>query len=90
MRSFRMWIFVDADGAVVARLVWWRDGNPADIDADFMWGEGVFLALSPQGLTQFIAIRGQVSINSMAMREAEKAREEKVRIVRMAKQSYSI
>lgn len=83
-------LFVDAAGAVVAKLVWWRDGNPADIDADFMWGEGVFLALSPQGMAQFIAIRGQVSINSMAMREAEKPREEKVRIVRMSKQSYSI
>lgn len=83
-------LFVDAAGAVVAKLVWWRDGSPADIDVDFMWGEGAFLALSPQGMAQFIAIRGQVSINSMAMREAEKPREEKIRIVRMAKQSYSI
>lgn len=83
-------LFVDAAGAVVARLVWWRDGNPADIDADFMWGEGVFLALSPQGMAQFIAIRGQVGINSLAMREAEKPHAEKVRIVRISKHSYSI
>ncbi len=34
--------------------------TPADIDADFIWGEGAFLALSPQGMAQFIAIRGQV------------------------------
>lgn len=83
-------LFVNAAGAVVAKLVWWRDGNPADINADFMWGEGALVALSPQGMTQFVAIRGQVSINSMATREAEKPREEKVRIVRIAKQSYLI
>lgn len=83
-------LFVDAAGAVVAKLVWWRDGSPADIDADFMWGEGAILAFSSQGMAQFITIRGQVCINSMAMREAEKPHEEKVRIVRMAKQSYSI
>ena len=35
-------LYTDASGAVVAKLVWWRDGSPADIDADFMWGEGAF------------------------------------------------
>lgn len=83
-------LYVDASGCVVAKLAWWRDGNPADIDADFMWGEGAFLALTPQGMAQFVAIRGQVSINSMAMREAEKAGAEKAPIVRLAKQSHSI
>lgn len=83
-------LYVDASGAVVAKLVWWRDGNPADIDADFMWGEGSYVALSDQGLAQFFAIRGRVEINSFASREAQKPREEEAQVVRTAKKTYSI
>src|SRR3546814_4621777 len=39
-------VYIDASGAVVARIVWWRDAGPVDIDDESIWGEGCYVALT--------------------------------------------
>ncbi|MBS0467669.1 MAG: hypothetical protein JSS31_03910 [Proteobacteria bacterium] len=62
-------VYTDSDGTAVAKLVWWRDAGPVDIDDESIWGEGCYLALAPHGLSQYKAAGGQPTINSFASRE---------------------
>lgn len=64
-------VYVDAGGTVVAKLAWWRDAGPVDIDDEFIWGEGCYLALTPHGLSQYKAAGGQATINCFASRKVE-------------------
>lgn len=64
-------VFVDAGGAVVARLFWWRDAGPVDVDAESIWGEGCYVVLTQAGLDQFIAVHGKVVINVFASRQTQ-------------------
>ncbi|WP_026284329.1 ATP-binding protein [Variovorax paradoxus] len=62
-------VYMDSGGTAVAKLVWWRDAGPVDIDDESIWGEGCYLALAPHGLSQYEAAGGQPTINSFASRE---------------------
>ncbi|RTQ32271.1 ATP-binding protein [Variovorax gossypii] len=64
-------VFLDASGAAAAKLYWWRDAGPVDIDAESIWGEGCYLVLTPAGLEQLTAARGKVAlaINVFASRQ---------------------
>ena len=57
-------VFLDTSGAVVAKLYWWRDAGPVDIDADSLWGEGCYLVLTPAGLYQITTVRGKLDLES--------------------------
>ena len=59
-------VYNDAIEAIVARVVWWRDAGPLDIDDDSIWGEGCCVALTKAGLAQFTATQGKVIINAFA------------------------
>src|SRR3546814_549596 len=83
-------VYIDASGAVVARIVWWRDAGPVDIDDESIWGEGCYVALTQAGLAQFMAIRGKTVINGFASREVQMPRENGERFFETAKNSYSI
>lgn len=83
-------VYIDASGGIVARVVWWRDAGPVDIDDDSIWGEGCYVALTNAGLTQFTATWGKVVINVFASREVQKPREYGERYFETAKNSYSI
>jgi tetratricopeptide (TPR) repeat protein len=83
-------VYIDASGAIVARVVWWRDAGPVDIDDDSIWGEGCYVGLTKAGLAQFTAMRGRVVINVFASREVQKPREYGERFFETAKNSYSI
>lgn len=83
-------VYIDASGAIVARVVWWRDAGPVDIDDDSIWGEGCYVALTKAGLAQYTATRGKVVINVFASREVKKPREYGERFLETAKKSYSI
>jgi len=83
-------VYIDANGAIVARVVWWRDAGPVDIDDDSIWGEGCYVALSKAGLAQYTATRGKVVINVIASREVQKPREYVERFFETAKNSYLI
>ncbi|CDG80804.1 putative uncharacterized protein [Janthinobacterium agaricidamnosum NBRC 102515 = DSM 9628] len=83
-------VYIDASGAIVARIVWWRDAGPVDIDDDSIWGEGCYVALTKAGLAKFRATRGEVVINVFASREVQKPRDYGERFFETAKNSYSI
>lgn len=83
-------VYIDASGAIVARVVWWRDAGPVDIDDESIWGEGCYAALTKAGLAQFTAMRGKVVVNVFASREVQKPREYGERFFETAKNSYSI
>lgn len=83
-------VYIDAAGAIVARIVWWRDAGPVDIDDDSICGEGCYVALTKAGLAQVTAARGKVIINVFASREVQKPREYGDRFFETAKNCYSI
>ncbi|MBF0629192.1 MAG: ATP-binding protein [Magnetococcales bacterium] len=45
-------IYLDHSGQIVARMVWWRDGGPVDVEEEVIWGEGVYLSVTATGLAQ--------------------------------------
>lgn len=83
-------VFVDSGGAAVAKLSWWRDAGPVDIDAESMWGEGCYLTLTQAGLDQFIAVRGKVAINVFASRQTQQPSGYGKSFFKAAKNSYGI
>lgn len=83
-------MYSDTGGTIVARVVWWRDAGPVDIDDESIWGEGSYVTLTKAGLAQFMATRGRVFINAFASREVKKPREYGERFFETAKNSYAI
>ncbi len=85
-------VFLDASGAVVAKLHWWREAGPVDIDAESLWGEGCYLVLSQVGLEQFTTARGKLDldINVFASRQIKQPSSYGQSLLRTAKNSYSL
>ena len=83
-------VFVDAGGTVVAKLSWWRDAGPVDVDAESMWGEGCYLLLTHVGIDQFIAVRSKVAINVFASRQTQQPSGYGKSFFEAAKNSYSL
>lgn len=81
-------VYVDPSSVVVARMIWWRDSGPADIDNDSLWGEGSYLSLTTAGLLQFKALQGSHTIHAFARREVRMSREDGRKIVKTAQHSY--
>lgn len=85
-------VFLNASGAVVAMLHWWRDAGPVDIDADSLWGEGCYLVLTPAGLEQLTATHGKLAlaINVFASRQIKQPSRHGQSLLKTAKNSYSV
>ena len=81
--------YVDSNSVIVARLIWWRDAGPVDIDDDSLWGEGSYLTLTTVGLQQFKAVHGDLTIHSFAERKVQMPREDGATIAKTAQHSYS-
>ena len=63
------WLLIlDRGGEVVARIVWWRDGDPVDVSDDAIWGEGIYVSVTPAGRAQIEAITGSLPIHVNARR----------------------
>jgi hypothetical protein len=62
-------VFVDKAHEVVARIVWWRDGGPVDVEDDVIWGEGTYLSVTPSGRAQIEAIAGRLTVLVNARRD---------------------
>lgn len=62
-------VFVGSSGELVARIVWWRDGNPFDIGDDVIWGEGVYASVTPEGRAQLERIASQLAVFVYARRK---------------------
>lgn len=82
-------VFLDASGAVVAKLYWWRDAGPVDIEAESLWGEGSYLVLTPTGFEQVASIHGKLSaeINVFASRQIKQSSNGQF-FIRTARNSY--
>jgi len=61
-------VFLDKSNEVVATIVWWRDGGPVDIDDEVIWGEGVYVLLTPAGRAQIEAVAGPLPVLAKAHR----------------------
>ena len=85
-------VFLDASGAVVAKLYWWRDAGPVDIDAESLWGEGCYLVLTPAGLKQFTATRRMLTlaIHVFASRQINQQSSHGQIILKTSKNGYSV
>lgn len=85
-------VFLDVSGAVVAKLHWWRDAGPVDIDAESLWGEGCYLVLTPVGLEQITTVLGKLAldINVFAKRQIKQSSSFGQSLLNTAKNSYSI
>lgn len=55
-------VFQDTGGSRVARIVWWRDGGPVDQEEDVIWGQGMYLSLTPAGRMQLEALIGPLDV----------------------------
>ena len=82
-------VYVDTGGVVVARVTWWRDAGPIDIDTDSVWGEGSYVVLTAAGRGQLTAVQADSRIHAFARREVTMHRDDGTKIVRTAQRSYS-
>lgn len=85
-------VFLDVSGAVVAKLHWWRDAGPVDIDAESLWGEGCYLVLTPGGLEQITTALGKLAldINVFASRQIKQPSSYGQSILKTATNGYSL
>ncbi|MDZ4105702.1 MAG: ATP-binding protein [Nitrosomonas sp.] len=85
-------VFLDASGAVVAKLYWWRDAGPVDIEAESLCGEGSYLVMAPTGLEQIAAINGELNteINVFTSRQIKQSSSQGQSLIRTAKNIYAI
>ncbi len=85
-------ISLDASGAVVAKLYWWRDAGPVDIDAESLWSEGCYLILTPAGLEQITTARGKqtLDIKVFASRQIKQPSNDGKAILNTASNGYSL
>ena len=83
-------VFLDASGSVVAKLYWWRDAGPVDIDAESLWGEGCYVVLTPAGCGQLNATRGKLAINVFASRQIKQPSSDGQSFLGVAKNEYSV
>jgi|GEM_PF-476532 len=85
-------VFLDASAAVVAKLHWWRDAGPVDIDAESLWGEGCYLVLTPVGIEQITTARGQLAldINVFASRQIKQPSSYGRSLLKTATNGYSL
>lgn len=85
-------VFLDASGAVAAKLYWWRDAGPVDIDEESLWSEGCYLVLTVAGLKQLTAARGQLAlaINVFASRHIKQPSSYGQSLLKTTKNVYSL
>ncbi|WP_074928179.1 ATP-binding protein [Nitrosomonas eutropha] len=85
-------VFLDESGVVVAKLHWWRDAGPVDIDTESLWGEGCYLVLTPVGIEQVTTARGKLGldINVFASRQIKQPSSYGQSLLKTAKNGYSL
>jgi hypothetical protein len=85
-------VFLNASGVVVAKLHWWRDAGPVDIDAETLWGEGCYLVLTPVGLEQITTALGKpaLDINVFASRQIKQSSNHGKSLMKTATNGYSL
>jgi tetratricopeptide (TPR) repeat protein len=64
-------LFMDKSNAPVARIIWWRDGGPVDVDDDVIWGEGAYISLTMAGQQQVEIMMGPLNVRVHVRRSYE-------------------
>jgi hypothetical protein len=64
-------LFMDKSNALVARIIWWRDGGPVDVDDDVIWGEGAYISLTMAGQQQVEDLMGPLNVRVHVRRSYE-------------------
>lgn len=77
-------VFLDRDDTLVARIVWWRDGGPVDIDDDVIWGQGTYLSLTPAGRRQIEALTGPLDVRVHVRRSFIPGSSDQAEVFRLA------
>ncbi|WP_273217744.1 ATP-binding protein [Pseudomonas sp.] len=75
--------YLDSNGTCVARLIWWRDGAPQDVDQDQFWGEGVALVTTREGRSTLEQVAGPLNIGVHSHRSADGTKSSKRHISRV-------
>jgi hypothetical protein len=83
-------VYLDATATVVAKVTWWRDAGPVDLNSASVWGEGSIVYLTPAGLTQLQAATGNITIGASAQREASKMGNEGQPSIKVASAVYPL
>jgi hypothetical protein len=60
--------YLDRVGQLVAKVVWWRDGAPGDLQDEVVWSEGVLVVVTPEGRGQLQAGAGHLRVQVRACR----------------------
>jgi hypothetical protein len=76
--------YLDRHGTLAARIVWWRDGGPVDIEDEVIWGQGTYLILTPNGRKQIEAVMGPLDVRSYVRRSYIPESRDKAEKSRMA------
>jgi hypothetical protein len=61
-------IYQNSSGRTAARISWWRDGGPVDLQDESYWGEGVAIVLTPEGRRELEAEVGTLFRSAIARR----------------------
>jgi hypothetical protein len=56
---------------IVAKVFWWRDGGPGDVQENVFWGEGVVVVLTPERQKQVEALLGELPNVAVARRRVQ-------------------
>jgi len=83
-------VYLDATATVVAKVTWWRDAGPVDLNTASVWGEGSIVYLTLAGLTQLTAEAGDITIGASAQREARKVGNDGQPTIRVASAVYPL
>lgn len=75
--------YLDRNGACVARLIWWRDGAPQDVNQDQFWGEGVALLATREGRSALEGVAGPLNIGVYSRRSVDGTRPSERRMSRV-------
>jgi hypothetical protein len=61
-------VFMDKSNTLVARIAWWRDGGPVDVDDDVIWGQGAYISLTMAGQQQVEVLMGPLNVRVHVLR----------------------
>lgn len=81
-------VYLGRSSEVVARVVWWRDGGPVDVEDDLVWGEGVYVSVTTSGLAQIEAVAGPLPVMVHALRRVTLLRSDEASFARASSGRY--
>jgi hypothetical protein len=76
-------VFMDKSNTLVARIAWWRDGGPVDVDDDVIWGQGAYISLTMAGQQQVEVLMGPLNVRVHVLRSYDSGSNQEVQKSRL-------